>query len=422
MSRCSSSAPVRLRRACLACATLAAALSFALPALSQDCGFRQLTFNLDYWDWVLSPSVSADGRRSVFLSDFDLVGGNADHKEEVFLYDRDVGFVQVTESTEFCNWGGCTISGDGRRAAFSSKCDYTGDNPDLNFEVFLLEIESGSITQLTDTQDSYGSFSPQLDDSGSVLVMVSTGDLTGQNPDGSREVFVLDLTEESTTQITDTTDGIWSSTVSGDGSSVLFSHAAAYGPGLSMYRRDDGSTVTLTTGGVGYEADINWDGTRVVVSTRNDVLGSNPDVGYELYLWEAGSGFVQITDTKDPYGAIQSPSINDEGNMAAFVSDLDLVPGQNPLHDSRLFVWNGATGEIIQVTHGDHYRDDYFPAISGGNTSVYFCSDADLVPGGNPTRSLQIFVWECGLFWDSFVTGDTRRWSASSLGAGTIIY
>jgi hypothetical protein len=219
-------------------------------------------------------------------------------------------------------------------------------------------------------------------------------------------------------QITDTVGSSWDAPViSGDGSTVLY--APLHGSPLSVHTRPENHTFPLTYNTPDDHFDLNWDGTTVVFTAQADLVpGSNSDVSYEVFLWTRDSGFVQITDTADPHAYFGSISTNDQGSLVAFISNQDLVPGQNPHQADRLFVWNGATGELIQVTPSDSDYDA-FAAMSGGNASVFFYSTSDLIPGGNPTGDFQIFAWECGLFRDSFVTGDTRRWTAASQGPGT---
>ena len=43
------------------------------------------------------------------------------------------------------------INHDGTRIAFSSNIDVTGENADRNLEIFLLDVSSGTFTQITDT-------------------------------------------------------------------------------------------------------------------------------------------------------------------------------------------------------------------------------------------------------------------------------
>jgi len=99
------------------------------------------------------PSISADGNRIAFLSDQNFVGENPDHFMEIFLLDRRSGlFSQMTRTrtrtkeaqnatakVDAEQLGAVKISGNGRHAVFSSRADFTGQNPDGRAEIFLFE-------------------------------------------------------------------------------------------------------------------------------------------------------------------------------------------------------------------------------------------------------------------------------------------
>ncbi len=395
-------------------------LAFGRPVIAQDCEIQQITFGLD--DLSLPgppPSVSADSRRVAFASEFDLLGGNSDNNAEVYLWDAESGISQITASTGVFNRTP-TISGNGRWVAFPSNGDYTGENPDGNQEIFLLAVDSGVVTQITDTTTWFHE-SLGLDDTGDTAVMLSNADPTGANVDHSREIFVLDLTTMDTTQITEATgDSVRDPAISGDGSAVAFRSSDDLVPGSNPDRNSEiflyntGEPllqVTDTTTGFNDEADLDWDGRRLAFTSDNDLVpGNNLDLNGEVFLWDLGVGFTQVTDTSG--GApTYAPTINDAGRLVAFVSGHEIVPGQNPSELDHLFVWEETTGEFTQVTFGND-QPNAFPDLSGSGVSVVFYSMGELVSGGNPTGDFQIFARVCGLFRDGFVTGDLRRWSA----------
>jgi len=390
--------------------------------VAQDCEIQQITFGLD--DLSLPgppPSSSADGRKTAFVSNFNLVGLNPNLYGQVYLHDMASGTVQITQSSGRWN-GWVTISGNGDRVVFGSEDDLTGGNPDGNTEVFLYEVGSGQLSQITSTTNWFHSYLG-LDDSGDALVMLSTSDPIGGNADHSIEVFVLDLATMIFTQITDTTNGqMWDPKISGDGSAIAFRSSSDLDPGVNLdgnkelflYRRNQPIVqITDTTSGINDEADLDWSGQRLVFTSDNDLVpSSNPDLNIEVFLWDQGIGFTQLTNTSG-WAPTYTPSIDDAGRLVTFVSGHDLVPGQNPFELDHLFAWEAPTGEFTQITFGND-QPNVFPDVSGSGISIVFYSYGELVPGGNPTGDFQIFSRVCGLFRDNFVTRDLRRWSTGT--------
>jgi hypothetical protein len=109
------------------------------------------------------------------------------------------------------------------------------DNTDANGELFLWRLKPGhngepanSFTQITDT--SGGGFAanqlPTISQKGTVVVWDSDRDQLGTNADGNREIFLYDLKSGLITQITDTIGGgdaaNRNADVTDDGTKVVF--------------------------------------------------------------------------------------------------------------------------------------------------------------------------------------------------------
>jgi Tol biopolymer transport system component len=162
-----------------------------------------------------APSIDAAGTRIVFISDRDLMPGNpgnADGNDEIFLFDTATGrFTQITNTTGFC----CahespSINAAGTRIAFASRRDLTPampGNADGNLEIFLFDMATGLLTQITNSAGGSNS-SPSIDAAGTRIVFVSSRDLTPGSPgnaDNNFEIFVFDITTGRFTQLTNTT-------------------------------------------------------------------------------------------------------------------------------------------------------------------------------------------------------------------------
>lgn len=177
-------------------------------------------------------SVSTDGTRTALESDRDLTGDNADGNAEIFLFDGDPpGLSQITKTTAPASNDAPSLSADGSRLVFRSSADLSGDNADGNAEIFLFQAGSAGFAQLTDTAALSANGAPALSADGLRVVFPSTADLTGDNADGNSELFLLEIATGALTQITDTTDTTQpanngSASINADGTRLVFTSNA----------------------------------------------------------------------------------------------------------------------------------------------------------------------------------------------------
>jgi hypothetical protein len=256
-------------RAGLALIVIATALSLASNApgaARAACTTVQLTDANG--GFTALPSVSGDGTHVAFRSNRDHTGDNPDGNTEIFLHDTTAGTTTQLTDTTSASSSNPSTTGDGTRIAFESTADHTGDNADGNTEIFLHDTTAGTTTQLTDTT-SASSFSPSTSADGTRIVFISDADHTGDNADGTFEVFLHDTTtgpDGATTQLTDTIAG------------------SSFNPSTSA------------------------DGTRIAFISDADHTGDNADGGDEIFFATCGS---------------PSPSFNDVGLAHPFFPEIE---------------------------------------------------------------------------------------------------
>jgi Tol biopolymer transport system component len=139
------------------------------------------------------PSINASGTRIAFRSSANLTGGNADFNFEIFLFDTRAGtFNQITQTTGIFGNLGPSINADGTRIAVQSDSDPTGQDPDplQDVEIFLFDATAGTLTQVTRITRGR-SFSPSINAQGT-RVFSSASDLTGENADLNFEIFLAE--------------------------------------------------------------------------------------------------------------------------------------------------------------------------------------------------------------------------------------
>ncbi len=181
-----------------------------------------------------TPAFSADGTTAGFVDYGDLTGDNPAGVTQLFLYDVDAdSLTQVTDFTTNVYLASPSLSADGGRLAFTSNHDFTGENPTHSYEAFVLDTGTGIVSQLTSYPDdatyrvvlsadgtrfaypvyannktdlylgeiASGStdlvtsvddyVTPQLNADGTRIMFTTSLDLTGENPDQSREVYMV---------------------------------------------------------------------------------------------------------------------------------------------------------------------------------------------------------------------------------------
>jgi Tol biopolymer transport system component len=103
-----------------------------------------------------------------------------------------------------------SINGNGTRIVFASNGNPFPPNltnPDGNFEAFYIDLalRIGGRIQITSSTGPFGSFDPKISTDGTRIVFSSDRDLTPGSPgnaDGSTELFLYDVASASLTQIT----------------------------------------------------------------------------------------------------------------------------------------------------------------------------------------------------------------------------
>ena len=324
------------------------------------------------------PSISSSGSRIAFISNANHTGENLDLNREIFLWDESTGFSQITNTMGETRNGedGIVLSGSGTRIAFSSRADLIpGRNTGVNnnVELFLWDTAT-SIMQLTETTSegegsNISNVSPTISADGTRISFVSNADLiTGENPQRGEQLFLFHA--GVTTQLT--------------------------------------STGTAIADINNSEPSINTDGTKITfIST--DTFGApddDPD-NNELFILNISSGVpitadsIQITTTTDPEGegeesniSSRNPAINASGTHIAFVSTANITGGNLAL-SSELFLWETVKGQyrITQLTQYGVGR----PAINADGTWITYVSTGNPT-GGNPDGRQEVFLLNTSTF------------------------
>lgn len=366
-----------------------------------------------------------------------------------------------------------TVSKAAKFIVFTSRFDFLGTNPDGNDEVFILnrkefnkqsakkppeEALAASIRQVTFTTDPVTHEWPTLNGSGRFVAFVSTASLCAggeafgsecsedsdcpgstctQNPEGNKEVFHADLKRRILTQITQeqTAESLHPNLRAFKGNLLAFDSDGNIVPDrCSGGSRDRNPCITdaecpggacgnpegnrevylwirsaageralrqLTTAAVGDSKigrSLNFDTRATAFSSTANLLGGNGDLSQEIFrIRRTPQSLLTVTDqvttSPEPEVVSESPA-QSKGRIVAFVSDGDLIPGENPDRNPEIFVWRETTSGGLTYTQITHTAgcNNAFPSISARGEFVAFQSTCNLIPSkGNPGQSVFIY-------------------------------
>ncbi len=125
---------------------------------------------------------------------------------------------------------------------------------------------------------------------------------------------------------------------------------------------------------------VSQDGARVVFASTSDPLaGGNVDGNSEIFFY-AGGQLRQITNTVAGNAALRvqqgnfTPSVSDNGNLIAFVSNRDLT-GANADANLEVFIYDVARQSLSQITNSAGIVGMSSPKLSGDGSCVAFVRD-----------------------------------------------
>ena len=357
----------------------------------------QITDVMDSAD-VNAPSINADGTRTVFDSDGDLLGQSGGNNQ-VYLYDSNTNqLTQITPASS--SSANASINADGTLIALGSDMNINGGNPDGNDEIFLLDTTTGIFTQITFTVGA-SNFGASINADGTRIAFNSNGNINGVNVGGNQEIYLFDTMTSTFTQVTNEVVGASvNPSINADGTRIAFDSPADINGGNPEGNREvylyDTSTMLFTqitsdTSEDSRHPSINANGTRIAFDSTADINGGNPEGNREVYLYNTTTGMIsQITS--EPAGFSGESSINADGTRIAFESSAD-INGGNPDGNTEVYIFDTIAGVFTQITD-QQSGDSFSPALNADGTRIAFDSTSDLT-GDNPDEHCQLFIQTC---------------------------
>lgn len=295
---------------------------------------------------VAAPAVNGTASLIAFESTCDFLGTNTDGNREIFQVDRNGTISQLT-ATLGCTNANPSTSFSGNIVAFDSNCDL-GGNADGNVEIFT--VAAAVVTQIT-TSANCDNLMPSISSNGTRISFDSDCDLTGDNMDGSVEIF------------------------------------RAAGAGDFEQITDDRSS----SGCASINAVTDASGDVVVFESDCDLDGGNSAEVNEIYESRPATGVVRRTSSQGDACVNATPALTSDGSAMAFASDCDLL-GENP--DGGTEIYTLSSEILTQATQdaGAKGCESLTPSIATheGSDRVVFAGYCDPT-GENSDGSFEIF-------------------------------
>jgi Tol biopolymer transport system component len=386
----------------------------------------------------LRSSMTPDARFVGFssLAD-DLVAGDTNSKEDVFVVDRASGLIERVSVDSFGNQaqdGGAVacpgISADGRWVAFvSDSSDLVPGDTNGASDVFIRDRATGTTSRVSvdsaGAEADSGSFNPTLTGSGQFVVFNSdANNLVTGDANQQRDVFLRDLVAGTTERVSVDSSGFEGNgssrlgAASADGRYVVFSSAASNLVAGDTNGRDDvfvrdrvlGTTERVSVDSSGVEGDssssvasLSDDGRFVAFqsSARNLVAGDT-NAAIDIFLRDRTLGTttrvsVDSNGVEGNYDSL-SPVLSPDGARVGFSSqstNLTDVDRNKSLDAFVHDVASGATECVSVVASGDTADQlSVFRGFSAGGRSTVFDSRADDLDASDTNGACDVFVRE----------------------------
>ncbi|NDJ36922.1 MAG: hypothetical protein GYB64_19905, partial [Chloroflexi bacterium] len=395
------------------------------------------------------PVMSADGRYVAFhTTATNLGGGEPSSNFQVILHDRETGTsTLVSRNTDgTASTGGSfypSIAADGRTIIFGSFAPgLIADDTNNAYDLFRYDTQTGAITLVSATPD--GSLADGRSDNGRitadgrfVVFESEAGNLVADDTNNRKDVFVRDLTTDTTTRISLAADGGETAanslepTISANGDYLAFASSAAdLVDGLTnttrsifYYDRTTSTTTALSlvraeANGDSLDASLADDGQTVAFfSAASNLVLEDTNNADDVFVYdrttETTTRVSVASDGTQSDADSQYLALAGNGQVVAFQSiATNLVPDDtNGVSDK--FVHDRATATTTRVSlssdGAEADRRSAGPVISADGRAVAFYSEAtNLVPDDTNARS-DIFVHDRD-------TGTTTRVSVASDG------
>jgi hypothetical protein len=339
-------------------------------------------------------AVSNTGTVAALISNGNLTGDNPNVQTQLFTW-SDSAFQRITTAVG-ADFGRPSVTSNGRWIAFASTADLTGGNADRNWEIFRFDRSTSTMLQLTNTTGCANTApSIAVDASGGYVAFQTTCPVNvGYNADGNSEVVVYDGTSTFVKRETTGCSSFVPSINNSTGQYVFMVTNCVY-PGISnadgnneivRWDRSAGTYLQVTNTAATVVNDVpsaNGDGTYVGFLSSGNFTGGNADGNLEVFRWTSTPAYLQLTSSA---ATIAHTWVTAEDSARYFAAErLDTTTFNV---DTIRIDASGPTSSVVASAPSWS-----FPAIALNQTIplVDFQSSGDLT-GGNADLNTEVFA------------------------------
>jgi Tol biopolymer transport system component len=378
-------------------------LRYNVQTGSTDLVYSNATVLVESFENIHNLDMTPDGRFIAFVAN---VGNNSLTNTAIYLWDAQAGtntLVSPDQTTAGPANGVCdspVVSTNGRYVAFLCGGTNLVPNPLIGqYHVYLRDVQAGA-TALVDV-DTNGMGSgvnavtvPSMSDDGSIVAFdAPDGNLVANDRNHDNDVFVRDLTAQTTEMVSDHDPSLPSLTPSGGASALTACSLSANGRYVAFFSDADNNTPNDTNGYRDVFVRDLMTGTNIPVSLNtNGVVGD---------------------------GISTDPAISGDGRYVTFTSSADNLVANDANNAQDVFVRDlqAGTTTLVSVSMNginSGNGDSYSPIISSNGRYVLFHSKASNLASGSFGSGYE------NLFLRDLQTGAT--YALTSGGSGTGVY
>jgi hypothetical protein len=381
-----------------------------------------------------SPQISVDGHYAVFSSSAsNLVVGDTNGMEDIFLRDLQTGItLRVSLGINGIQGNGHSsapsISADGRYITFyGSATDLVAGDTNGIEDVFLYDRQTGTTTRVSvasnGAQANGGSYYPSISADGHYITFQSNAtNLVANDTNGMNDIFVHDMLNGITTRVSVASTGTQANSlssgapkISADGRYVAFQSLASNlvagdtNGRFDVFIRDlqSGNTIlgSVSTNGVpgnsdSYAPSISADGRYIAFESSATNLIPADTAVFDIFVHDMQTGITVRASVSSSGNQGNNTStgsaISDDGRYVAFYSyATNLVAGDtNGVND--IFVHdmqNGATTRASVASNGTQANNSSFaPFLSADGQYIGFQSNATNLAANDTNGQSDSFI------------------------------
>ena len=378
-------------------------------------------------------STSADGRFVVFSSfASDLVPVDNNGLEDVFLFDRQTGSVTLISRSASGQAGngpsrGPVISADGVTIAFESSAtnlfdDANGGVQDVVIYNRISHTFDAANRNDPGDQSELSASNPSLSADGRFVAFDSASALVAEAVNGTRGIYVRDLSQGTTQLLSRTPNGAFPNdestdpVISADGSLVSYvSRATDITPSASavanIYYIDRITLITelVTKNGNADSYAPAISGNGAVVGFHSEATNLNAqdfNSSPDAFVWTAATDTLELISQQptgeSANGGSFEVSLDETGNLALFRSRANTLVDGDTNAAMDVFLRNrdqGITQRINVAENGTEADSDAFnPALSADGNTVVFWSYATTLSDDDAANHSDVFIRNRGVF------------------------